>query len=661
MSNFVKEFTQQKEKLKNLAENLFEEGFLKEEEIKKIEEVLNNEKIKIAIIGQMKYGKSTFINSLIFNKKFLPTSSTPMTAALSKIEYGDKDEYKVEFFTPEEFKEMEKIKDKTFQETIAKAKVLGRELYRLLGTTKNVSPKEFEEYVGADGKYTPIVKMLTIKTPNDILKEVIVVDTPGFNDPVKSREEIAFKFIEEADFIVLFLYAGRPFDNTDREIIINKLQNAPLGKLIVVINKSDTLLEEHGTFDRVRKYVEEKYKIAVNEGIASPNFREMLLNGDIIPISSLMALLGKMDIKEIEKDENLKWYYDKFKKEFGKISQKDLLELSNIKELEKNIKESIEKEKNKILIDKVKQHLIIPLRKKLSNLQTQKLNLEQDIENLENFDDIKDKKKMIDKFMNDDFEEITDTYPILESIKIQADAFKKQTLNKIYVFEQEVINAIKTLVDTRGKKEGVEILENNFRQFKIEIIQDVRNNILDCSENMKEQLKRKIDDIFIDIKQHQLSTKFNIKVNDMNKLKENIQFLKLDSIIEAVQNIKLDLPQVDTGWVVFELFGDSKEDIKNTFKKFSDKYFNYLRDKIKEFYEEFDSLLREKLGTENEMKSFLKRRIIEPLEKSLYKIEEEIKKNRDLKKELEHELLDINKKIEKIENKIAEVETQLEG
>ncbi len=661
MSNFVKEFTQQKEKLKNLAENLFEEGFLKEENIKKIEKILNNEKIKIAIIGQMKYGKSTFINSLIFNKEFLPTSSTPMTAALSKIEYGDKDEYKVEFFTHEEFKEMEKIKDKTFQETIAKAKVLGRELYRLLGTTKNVSPEEFEEYVGADGKYTPIVKMLTIKTPNDILKEVIVVDTPGFNDPVKSREEIAFKFIEEADFIVLFLYAGRPFDNTDREIIINKLQNAPLGKLIVVINKSDTLLEEHGTFDRVRKYVEEKYKIAVNEGIASPNFREMLLNGDIIPISSLMALLGKMDIKEIEKNENLKWYYDKFKKEFGKISQKDLLELSNIKELEKSIKESIEKEKNKILIDKVKQHLIIPLRKKLSNLQTQKLNLEQDIENLENFDDIEDKKKMIDKFMNDDFEEITDTFPILDSIKKEADGYKNQTLNKIENFAKEVIKKIETLVDTHGKKKGVEILENNFRQFKIEIIQDVRNNILDCSENMKEQLKRKIDDIFIDIKQHQLSTKFNIKVNDMNRLKENIQFLKLDSIIKAVQNIKLDLPQVDTGWVVFEFFGDSKEDIKNTFHKFSDKYFNYLRDKIEEFYEEFDSLLREKLGTENEMKRILKKKIIEPLEKSLYKIEEEIKKNRDLKKELEHELLDINKKIEKIENKIAEVETQLEG
>ena len=455
MSNFVKEFSEQKEKLKNIAKNLLNENFLTQEDMEKIENILNNEKIKIAIIGQMKYGKSTFINSLIFNKEFLPTSSTPMTAALSKIEYGNEDEYEVEFFTHEEFEEMEKIEDDVFKESITKAKALGRELYRLLGTTKKVSPEEFEKYVGADGKYTPIVKMLTIKTSNDILKEAIVVDTPGFNDPVKSRDEIAFKFIEEADFIILFLYAGRPFDTTDKKIIIDKLQNAPLGKLIVVINKADTLLEEHGTFERVRKYVEEKYKIAVNEGIASPNLREMLLSADIIPISSLMALLGKMDIKEIEKDENLKWYYDKFKKEFRTISQKELLELSNIEKLEKSIKDGIEKEKNKILIEKVKQHIITPMRLKLSNLQSKKLNIEQDLENLENLYDIENKKEIIKKFMKKEFDEITSTYNVLNSIKNMSDGFKKQILKKIDNFEKDTLKKIGKLVDEYGKERGV--------------------------------------------------------------------------------------------------------------------------------------------------------------------------------------------------------------
>ena len=83
--------------------------------------LLNNDKIKIAIIGQMKAGKSTFIDSLIFKDTFLPTAATPMTAALSKIEYGNTDSYEVTFFNQEEFEEMEKVDDDTFKDSIAKA------------------------------------------------------------------------------------------------------------------------------------------------------------------------------------------------------------------------------------------------------------------------------------------------------------------------------------------------------------------------------------------------------------------------------------------------------------------------------------------------------------------------------------------------------------
>ena len=657
MSNFIEEFTKQKEKLKNIAYGLYKENFLSEKELKQIDTILTNEKIKIAVIGQMKYGKSTFINSLIFNKEFIPTSSTPMTAALSEITYGDMDKYEVTFFTQEEFEEMEKDNSETFKDTLTKAKKLGRELYRLLGETKTISPEEFEKYVGAEGKYTPIVKMLTIETPNDILKESIVVDTPGFNDPIKSRDEIAFKFIEEADFIILFLYAGRPFDNTDRQIIIDKLQNAPLGKLIAVVNKSDTLLEEHGTFERIKKYVEEKYKTTVKERVASPNLKELLLNAEIIPISALMALLGKMDMKEIEKDANLKWYYDKFSKEFGNISQKDILALSNINTLEQSIKNAIEKEKNKILTDKVKQQIITSLRIKLDELQTKKLSLEQDLENINNIDEIENKKIIIDQFVDNEFDEITNTYKILESIKYMSDNFKKQTFNKINNFYTSTSRNIGALVDESGKGKGVERLKFNFRQLNAEIKGDLRENINNCLEDMQQQVTKKINDIFKELKHHELATKFKIKSTDFDKLKENLLFLQSDSIDKNINDIKLELPTVDTGF----FFGDSKEKIKDNFFNFSDKYFDNLIEEVKKIYNGFDTILSQKLGNNNELKAFLKQKIISPLEESLYKIEQE-RENR-LKKinEIETTLKSINKNLNIIENKIAEIENELKG
>lgn len=656
MSNFLEEFSKEKEHLKSIAEELKNEGYLTDENLKRIEDTLKNQKIKIAIIGQMKYGKSTFINAFIFNREFLPTSSTPMTAALSEIKYGNKDEYVVTFFTQEEFEEMEKVKDNVFQESIQKAKRLGSQLYRLLGTKKVISPDEFEDYVGADGKYTPIVKMLTIKTPNEILKEAIVVDTPGFNDPVKSRDEIAFNFINEADFVILFLYAGQPFNRTDKQIIVDKLQNAPLGKLIVVINKADVLLEEYGTFDRVKKYVEEKYKEAINEGIVSPALKEILLKAEIIPISGLMALLGKINMSEIEKDENLKWYFEKYKEEFGKITQEKLLEESNIKTLEEVIKNTIKEKKDEILINKIKGEIITPLRVKLDNLSTEKLRIEQELNNLNSTDEeIKEKERIINKFIDEEFDDLTSMSDIYEYLVKIGDECKKEIIEEIDNYEKQTLKAIGTLVDEHGKEKGVEQLELNFRQFNVEIKQKLRNCIIDeCLEELKTNVSSKIDEMFAELKKHTLATKFKISTKDFDSLKESILSEQLDSIQEAIENIKLDLPKVDTGW-----FGDSKESIKKTFYAFSDKYFAGLRTKVNDIYKEFFTLLRYKIGIKSEIRRNLEEKLINPLQDALQKVKQKQYDKEEKIKQLHQKLKEINFNIEKLENKIQEIENSL--
>ncbi|MCM8765991.1 MAG: hypothetical protein NC920_04000, partial [Candidatus Omnitrophica bacterium] len=43
---------------------------------------------------------------------------------------------------------------------------------------------------------------------------------PGFNDPVSSREQRALEFLSEADVVIVLLYACRPFDKTDKELIV---------------------------------------------------------------------------------------------------------------------------------------------------------------------------------------------------------------------------------------------------------------------------------------------------------------------------------------------------------------------------------------------------------------------------------------------------------
>lgn len=50
--------------------------------------VEENRKLRIGIVGQVKAGKSSFLNALLFEgKEILPHAATPMTAALTKICY----------------------------------------------------------------------------------------------------------------------------------------------------------------------------------------------------------------------------------------------------------------------------------------------------------------------------------------------------------------------------------------------------------------------------------------------------------------------------------------------------------------------------------------------------------------------------------------------
>ena len=188
------------------------------------------ETLKIGVVGQVKAGKSSFLNSLFFDgESVLPKASTPMTAGLTILEHGVKDEFEVEYYNEAEwniFKNKAASLDKTLEKyradfpeeanatdeeilkdlSVAEEDLSARELVMnfdssfaiKIGKESVREKKSFngvkdlqnvlEEYVGANGKYTSIVKSLTIRLKDPRLDKLCIVDTPGVNDPVVSRE-----------------------------------------------------------------------------------------------------------------------------------------------------------------------------------------------------------------------------------------------------------------------------------------------------------------------------------------------------------------------------------------------------------------------------------------------------------------------------------------
>ena len=365
--NLFEELQNKKEGLVKMAAKAVGFGWITQERFQEIANKLDNDTLTIGVIGQMKCGKSTFLNSFVFGDNVLPAATTPMTAALSIITYGEKQKIVAEFYNQDEWAEqklqasrslndvqgntMEESKIKAAKELMEKASRLGEKLDRYLGKTQEDDFENLEEYVGADGKYVSITKSVTIYYPKEYLKGVEVVDTPGFNDPIVSREERTKAFLKKADVVLMMLYAGRPFDATDRDILFKNVRQCGIGKVIIGINKYDIPYENGETEEEIKQYVVEQIKTACDE-CNDNTLVEILKETEPIPLSAEMALLSEMPSTKVETDRALTFAWKRTKDLFEINSPSEFREKSHIDDLIAAIKQVIEVEKGKILFTK---------------------------------------------------------------------------------------------------------------------------------------------------------------------------------------------------------------------------------------------------------------------------------------------------------------------
>ena len=89
--NVFEQFNQKKEAQRALIKQAADNGFITDEQRREFEQKLDNDVLTIGVIGQMKAGKSTFLNAFVFERDVLPAATTPMTAALTVITYGQEE------------------------------------------------------------------------------------------------------------------------------------------------------------------------------------------------------------------------------------------------------------------------------------------------------------------------------------------------------------------------------------------------------------------------------------------------------------------------------------------------------------------------------------------------------------------------------------------
>ena len=258
-------------------------GHEKKEDISELQRLVSNFKKKtedcyrtdrmlnIGVIGQVKAGKSTFLNTLLFDgKEVLPKAPTPKTATLTKMEYSDKNIIQIEYYSKEEWEVLEEnacvdLEDEIYtsaREIIEMVRRNGVDPVPYLEKGKDILEYEsydalvsgLNNYVGEDGKYTPIVKAVTLYLNKEEFKGLSIVDTPGLNDPIASRTIRTKEFMEVCD-VVFFLSPSTGFlDKSDWILLSSQLPQKGVKKLVLIASRYDS-----GVRDVLRKQEEDVF------------------------------------------------------------------------------------------------------------------------------------------------------------------------------------------------------------------------------------------------------------------------------------------------------------------------------------------------------------------------------------------------------------------
>ncbi|MFT4666469.1 MAG: GTPase SAR1 family protein [Polaribacter sp.] len=165
-----------------------------------------NEPFMFVIVGEVKAGKSSFINALLdAGKEICKVAPSPMTDTIQQIVYGAE-----ESFTD----------------------------------------------------ISPFLKRIT--QPVEILKEIAIVDTPGTNTIVDHHQEITEKFIPASDLIVFVFEAKNPYRQSAWDFF-NYIHDDWRKKIVFVLQQKDLMNEEDLAINTegVKKYAKDK-------GIESP-------------------------------------------------------------------------------------------------------------------------------------------------------------------------------------------------------------------------------------------------------------------------------------------------------------------------------------------------------------------------------------------------------
>ncbi|MDU9769207.1 dynamin family protein [Helicobacter pylori] len=106
------------------------------------------------------------------------------------------------------------------------------------------------QFVGADGKFMPCTKAVQISLNNPNLKDLEVIDTPGVNDPIASREERTKALLKDCDVVFVISPSNQFLTDSDMDLFDRVSHKEGLQEIYFVASQADSAV---GSMSEVEK------------------------------------------------------------------------------------------------------------------------------------------------------------------------------------------------------------------------------------------------------------------------------------------------------------------------------------------------------------------------------------------------------------------------
>lgn len=326
------------------------------------------------------------------------------------------------------------------------------------------------QFVGKEGKFMPYTNAVQISLNNPNLKDLEIIDTPGVNDPVVSREACTKVLLKECDVVFVIIPSGHFLTDSDMDLFDRVSNKEGIQEIYFVASQADSTVCAPSEVENSRHHlptalenVQKILSFSLNETMSllkkkyphqQEIFESVIKNGVILTSGICYSLYQDFENQaswEREKEEyQLAWenltndYPDAFS---SHEARENLKRLSNIDAIRERLEEAA-KEKENIISQRLQEYL----KSQANNLSSLVANLLRELESEKNRIKDADLNKISEQLK--EYEKLSDKIEI--NFKEEYDTF---VLNFIKDIKNRLNNALKEAAQTAS--DGIKEKEEN--------------------------------------------------------------------------------------------------------------------------------------------------------------------------------------------------------